>query len=216
MGYTPWDGNTKVPSLSQWYNDIIPHFLCCRWQEETSSGCETFRLERRPTQNCEGYQSPGVASIDSYNSITTFDNVNYTFNGEGDYVLVQSSTEDRFEVQGRFQQVQDFYTGVTQLTSVTARGNSNTVIEIRRRPEVARWRYRLDVFADARRVYFDKASLKSQNFPGVTVYTPSYNYDQSEVIVMFDSGAGVEVSESNGYLTTRVYLPATFMVLILK
>lgn len=47
------------------------------------------------------------------------------------------------------------------------------------------------------------------------MYTPTYIFNQSEVIVMFDSGAGVEVVENNGYLTARVYLPWSFIVIIL-
>lgn len=83
---------------------------------------------------------------------------------------------------------------------------------MRLRPEYAQWRYRLDVLADGKRVYFDRRSLKFQHFPGVVVYTPTYVLDQSEVIIMFDTGAGVEVVEKQGYMTARVYLPWTYMV----
>ena len=44
------------------------------------------------------------------------------------------------------------------------------------------------------------------------MYTPTYILNQSEVIMMFDSGAGVEVVENRGFLTGRVYLPWTFIV----
>lgn len=44
------------------------------------------------------------------------------------------------------------------------------------------------------------------------MYTPSHVLNQSEVIMMFQSGAGVEVIENKGYMTTRVYLPWTFIV----
>ena len=50
---------------------------------------------------------------------------------------------------------------------------------------------------------------------GVTVYTPSKVLNQSHVIMMFQSGAGVEVIENKGYMATRVYLPWTFIVSIL-
>jgi sushi domain-containing protein 2 len=80
------------------------------------------------------------------------------------------------------------------------------------RPPQAQWRYRMDVFADGRRVYFDRSSLKIQHFPGVTVYTPTYILNQSEVIIMFQSGAGVEIVENQGYMTARAYLPWSFVV----
>jgi len=37
---------------------------------------------------------------------------------------------------------------------------------VRVRPRHAQWRYRLDVFAGGRRVYFDRQSLRVQRFPG--------------------------------------------------
>jgi hypothetical protein len=80
------------------------------------------------------------------------------------------------------------------------------------RPNHAQWRYRLDVFADNKRVYFDRNSLKFQHFAGVVVYTPTYILNQSEVIIMFDTGAGVEVVENQGFMTARVYLPWSYMV----
>jgi len=49
---------------------------------------------------------------------------------------------------------------------------------------------------------------------GVTVYMPTYILNQSEIIMMFESGAGVEVVENEGFMTARVYLPWTFMVCI--
>jgi hypothetical protein len=47
---------------------------------------------------------------------------------------------------------------------------------------------------------------------GVTVYTPTNIQNQSHVIAMFESGAGVEVIENKGHMTVRVYLPMTFLV----
>jgi hypothetical protein len=49
---------------------------------------------------------------------------------------------------------------------------------------------------------------------GVTVYMPTYILNQSEIIMMFESGAGVEVVENEGFMTTRVYLPWSYMVSI--
>ncbi|KAJ8947709.1 hypothetical protein NQ318_001548 [Aromia moschata] len=215
LGLMPYNEATKVPSLSQWFNDVVPKYLCCLWQEEQAVGCETLRFERRPSQDCVAYQAPGVAGIYGDLHIVTFDDVEYTFNGKGEFVLVKSKTQtDNLEVQGRFEQMDPNAYGevrATQLTSVVGRGNSSTIVEVRRRPLDARWRYRLDVIANGRRVYFDRPSLKFQHFPGVTVYTPTYILNQSEVIIMFDNGAGLEVLDNQGYMTARVYLPWTFI-----
>lgn len=46
----------------------------------------------------------------------------------------------------------------------------------------------------------------------MTVYTPSYVLNQSEVVIMFESGVGVEVLENKGSMSARVYLPWKFIV----
>lgn len=93
-----------------------------------------------------------------------------------------------------------------------AQENTSLVVEVRLRPPYAQWRYRLDVIVDQRYVYFDTFSRHVQNFKGVTVYTPTSVLNQSSVVIMFQSGAGVEVVENNRHMTARVYLPISFMV----
>ncbi|KAG7203627.1 hypothetical protein KM043_013662 [Ampulex compressa] len=215
LGYYPWNEANKVPTLSYWYHDVIPMYVCCLWQEEHAVGCETFRYERRPSQDCVAYQSPAVATVFGDPHFVTFDGVEYTFNGKGEFVLLRvNNQKDKLDVQGRFEQLSNNFYGevrATQMTSVVARGNNSATIEVRLRPKHAQWRYRLDVFADNKRVYFDRPSLKFQHFTGVVVYTPTYILNQSEVIIMFDTGAGVEVIENEGYMSARVYLPWTYL-----
>lgn len=216
IGQMPWNEANKVPTLSTWFNDVRPYYSCCYWQDEQAVGCETFRFERRPSQDCVSYQAPAVGAAFGDPHFMTFDNLQYTFNGMGEFVLVRvNDGRQRLDVQGRFEQVHRNVHGpvmATQLTSIAARGNESTIIEVRVRPRHAQWRYRLDVFADGRRIYFDRPSLKFQSFFGVTVYTPTYILNQSEVVIMFSSGAGVEVVENAGHLTARVYLPWTYIV----
>ena len=138
------------------------------WQSESSQGCEILRHERRPTQDCVNYESPGIAGVYGNLHIVTFDDLEYTFTGKGEFVLVRSS---RFEVQGRFEQVLTGLGAVrtTELTSVVARENSTMVVEVRRRPKEARWRYHLDVLFNGRRVYFDRNPTKVKHLPGLWV-----------------------------------------------
>lgn len=216
IGQMPWNEANKVPTLSTWYNDIVPYYACCLWSGEQSVGCETYRFERRPSQDCVSYQPPAVAAIFGDPHVVTFDNLEYTFNGMGEFVLVRvRNSGQQLDVQGRFEEVRRNIHGrvmATQLTSVAARGNETTIVEVRLRPRDAQWRYRLDVIVAGRRVYFDRPSLKFQHFQGVTVYTPTYILNQSEVVIMFDSGAGVEVVENAGHMTARVFLPWSFIV----
>ncbi|KAL1114994.1 hypothetical protein AAG570_007817, partial [Ranatra chinensis] len=213
LGLLPWNEANKVPTLSQWYHDMSSFYHCCLWQEEQAVGCETYRFERRPSQDCVAYQAPYVATVFGDPHIITFDDLEYTFNGKGEYVLVHTSTSThKLDIQARFEQLPiNIYGEVaaTQLTSIAARDNSSNTIEVRLRPKYAQWRYRLDVLSNGKRVYFDRSSLRVQHFPGVTVYQPSYVLNQSEIIIMFQSGVGVEVVENKGYMAARVYLPWT-------
>lgn len=172
LGYLQFHDVNQVPSLSNWYYDLVPKFFCCLWQGGRSDGCDVLRTERRPTEDCVSYQGPEVAGVFGDPHIITFDDAMYTFNGKGEFVLVRSNTQNnRLDVQARFEQMPTNAYGevrATQLTSVVARGNLSTVIEVRLRPPDAQWRYRLDVFADQRRIYFDRPSKKFQNFPGIT------------------------------------------------
>ncbi|XP_046394152.1 protein mesh-like [Ischnura elegans] len=211
LGLLPWNEAGKVPTLSQWYNDKIPFHLCCLWQGRDSEGCKTYLTERRPTQNCSGYAPPAIALVFGDPHFITFDGAEYTFNGKGEFVLLRANTnKNKLDIQGRFEQPQKTMYGevrATQLTSIVARENMSAVIEVRVRPPVAQWRYQLDVLADGKKIYFDRPSLKVQHFEGVTVYTPTNILNQSQVIIMFQSGAGVEVLENNGYMAARIYLP---------
>lgn len=117
----------------------------------------------------------------------TFDDLEYTFNGKGEFVLVHVESEKfKFDVQGRFEQLPDNIYGpvkATTLTSVVSRDNTSTVIEVRLRPRVAQWRYRMDVFADGKRVYFDRPALKVQHFHGKLWIFYYYN-NRSKAIIL--------------------------------
>lgn len=214
LGKTPFDEANKVPSLSHWYHDVVPFYTCCKWQGEQSPGCVTYRFERRASQDCVGYQPPTAATVFGDPHIYTFDDLPYTFNGKGEFVLVRvDSVRHKLDVQGRFEQISPNYMKEAKgsmLTAVAARDNVSSVVEVRQRPIDAIWRYHLDVIVDGQRIYFDRYSQKIQQFRECVVYTPSNILNQSHVVIMFASGAGVEVMENKGFLGTRIYLPLSF------
>jgi len=215
LGVLPWNEANKIPSLSHYLQDVSPFYPCCMWQGEQSSGCQTYRFERRASQDCVGYQPPGGATVFGDPHVYTFDHNPYTFNGMGEYVLVRAnSAKVKLDIQGRFEQVNNSPYGVvnaTMLSAVAAKDNTSATVEVRMRQPYAQWRYKLDVIVDGRYIYFDRYPQKIQHFPGVTVYTPSNILNQSHVVVMFQSGAGVEVLENKHYMAARVFLPWEFI-----
>lgn len=65
LGVLPWNEANKIPSLSHWLQDISPFYPCCMWQDEQSGGCQTYRFERRASQDCVGYLPPGGGQSDA-------------------------------------------------------------------------------------------------------------------------------------------------------
>ncbi|PIO57372.1 hypothetical protein TELCIR_21221 [Teladorsagia circumcincta] len=45
---------------------------------------------------------------------------------------------------------------------------------------------------------------------GVTIRSPERNHNQSEIHVMFDSGAGIRIAEAHGVLSVMTLLPPDF------
>ena len=121
LGSYPYQQANKVPTLSHWYNDVVPMYSCCLWQEEQSIGCETFRFEMRPSQDCVAYQPPRIGTVFGDPHIITFDETSYTFNGKGEFVLVRVEDEE-LNIQGRFEQMPSHPTygdvRATRLTSI--------------------------------------------------------------------------------------------------
>ncbi|KAB7507382.1 Protein mesh [Armadillidium nasatum] len=149
LGKSPYDEANKVPSLSHWLHDTVAFYSCCKWQSEQSPGCTVYRFERRASQDCVGYQPPSAATTFGDPHMYTFDDLQYTFNGLGEFVLVRTdSIRHVLDVQGRFERIPENYMGNSKgsmLTAVAARDNVSSIVEIRKRPHDAIWRYHLDV-----------------------------------------------------------------------
>uniref|UniRef100_A0A336M8F3 CSON013620 protein n=2 Tax=Culicoides sonorensis TaxID=179676 RepID=A0A336M8F3_CULSO len=209
-----FNDHSHVPSLSQYIHDIIPFYTCCAWQTENSDSCELFRYQMRLSQDCVGYQPPSIASVFGDPHFITLDGLEYSFNGIGEFVLLKSTdSRDKFEIQGRFEQMPRNSYGeikASHLSSIALKGNSSNVIEIRMRSRES-VRYRLDVFLDGKRIFFDKFSMKQQFYGGITVYTPLEVLNQSTVVVMMESGIGLEIKENIGLMSVQVYVPWNFI-----
>lgn len=96
--------------------------------------CDLIYQSCTGSQDCVGYQPPGGATVFGDPHVYTFDNMQYTFNGKGEFVLVRAdSPRVKLDVQGRFEQVQDSPYGevlATTLTAVAAKDNVSSTVEV--------------------------------------------------------------------------------------
>lgn len=218
FGKHPFKQRMMIPALSYWLHDVSPYFFCCKWAdgEDDAETCDMYKYWRT-SQDCSLYQPPMVASVFGDPHFLTFDGVNYTFNGKGEFVLTRVNHRvHKLDVQGRFEQPDPkfhWYPKIngTRLMAVAARDNISSIVEFRVRPAPARWQYHMYILVDNEYVYFWDNSLRVQFFKGVTLFQPANVYNMSHIVAMFDSGAGVEVMVENGYMSTHVYLPLTFI-----
>ncbi|KHJ42436.1 AMOP domain protein [Trichuris suis] len=209
----PWGGYVYkkplyVPTWSNFYNDLLPYDLCCRW----AGHCE-FYYWRRPTSGCQNYE-PAVTGIAyGHGHFITFDGTKYTFNGRGHFVLVLLDTPNyKFTVQIRTEQPpRTLYStdvAATVITGVSVQDQDSSVVQVFSRKQFRRWRYRTDILVDGKRYFFDMD--RRRFFKHVLVYVPHLVMNQSEVYIQFNSGTGVKVVEKRGILQVTVALPPNY------
>ncbi|XP_072048712.1 sushi domain-containing protein 2-like [Amphiura filiformis] len=97
-GAEPYQTIDTVPGLSHWKHDVITFYYCCIWGND----CKTY-LTLRPTADCKEYDPPRSSATFGDPHFVTFDNLQYTFNGKGEFTLVEVPSYN-FELQGRTEQ----------------------------------------------------------------------------------------------------------------
>ncbi|XP_064151120.1 mucin-4 [Loxodonta africana] len=115
--YGPWGEfreGWRVQQPWQFVQELEPQNWCCRWNDKPFF-CTLYH-QRQPRVSCAGYRPPRLAWMFGDPHITTLDGANYTFNGLGDFLLVQAQDgNSSFLLQGRTAQ-----TGTAQATNFIA------------------------------------------------------------------------------------------------
>ncbi|XP_060077303.1 sushi domain-containing protein 2-like [Ylistrum balloti] len=120
-----------VPYFSFFEDDLLSSLHCCQYSDSTDM-CQLFK-KKRPPVTYEGYEPPKAAQAAGDPHLTTLDGKNYTFNGLGDFILVEDISNG-VVVEVRSVQAQDMkgnYQNASIFSGVamTTRGVSD-VIEV--------------------------------------------------------------------------------------
>ncbi|XP_066116109.1 sushi domain-containing protein 2 [Saccopteryx bilineata] len=197
-GAPPFRTPPRVPGLSHWLYDVISFYHCCLWAPE----CPRY-MHRRPSSDCRNYRPPRLASAFGDPHFVTFDGANFTFNGRGEYVLLESVLTN-LRVQARAQPsetpegVQGRGTG---LTAVAVQEDDSDVVEVR----LASGTGALQVLLNQEVLSFDEQTWMDLKGMFLSVATGN------NVSIMLSSGAGLEVSAQGSFLSVAVLLPEKFL-----
>ncbi|XP_037387654.1 sushi domain-containing protein 2 isoform X2 [Pygocentrus nattereri] len=151
---------------------------------------------------CTVYEPYRAASVLGDPHFITFDGATYTFNGKGEYVLLQSAAWS-LSVQGRTGPMKSENGSVimaTRLSSVAMKEMDSDVIEVRLTDRLDH----LQVLMNQEELSFSEQSW--MDLKGVFVFSAV----PQNVTVMFPSGAGVEVRGRGGVMALTVLLPLEF------
>eukprot|EP00058_Branchiostoma_floridae_P018259 XP_002603748.1 hypothetical protein BRAFLDRAFT_97609 [Branchiostoma floridae] len=195
FGAPPYRVPPRVPSYSHWIHDVTTFYYCCLW----SDNCDVY-FELRPTDDCTRYVPPKAGAVFGDPHVITLDGRSYTFNGLGEYTLLQAD-DIGLRIQVRTAQVsnaQGELVHATACSSFAMREGASDTVEVRlpraRDTEVPQ------VLVNGEVVRFDTPVITLSG-----VYVASVV--PSNVTVHFQSGVGVEVRSEGGLLTALVLVP---------
>ena len=175
--------------LGHFVHDVATWFGCCKM----SSHCDKY-YEYRPSYECsnDGCR-PSQGNGDPH--ITTFDLFQYTFNGNGEFVMVEDALNNEFEVQARMEQ---FGTNDATVFTAFAIRHLSTVVQI----QISNSKYKNDVLVDGISIEQDIASepsLATQNFHSLMVRADAD--DWSRVSVFLTSGLSFRITTSDSVMS---------------
>lgn len=192
-------GNLVVPWFSYLEEDVVPYLQCCEHALNTTL-CDLF-THKRPPVSCQGYSPPTAAQAAGDPHIVTLDGVNYTFNGVGDFILLQDIT-GRVKVHvhaSRAVDIDDQLGNATVFTAVAMQvENETNLVEIKKGNSES------IAVVLVNKVEVDLTSTQEE-LRGMTIYRNETNNGTIEFTVVMDTaGVSVLVSATNELLNIMV------------
>ncbi|XP_038671359.1 mucin-4-like [Scyliorhinus canicula] len=167
--------------------EVEPYHDCCR-DSGDDYYCDLYRT-KRPLDFCFGYIPPQIGFVFGDPHVVTLDNVKYTFNGLGEFILLNIMDDDdvlTFSLQGRTLRAGENRTSqATSFVALAAQGPSGTKVQ---------WTLNDDddeisVMVNGRTVEVTENSTYTNQ---VTLQKTSNN----ETVATFTSGTSITVSET--------------------
>ncbi|XP_056012711.1 sushi domain-containing protein 2-like [Ostrea edulis] len=188
-----------VPFFSYFQNHLVPFVQCCHFSCNNSM-CQRF-LELRPPTSCQAYTPPTPAQAAGDPHLTTLDRKDYTFNGIGDFVLLQD-VNSSMVVQVRAIQTRDT-NGILQnasvFSAVAMKTKSSDKIEIYKTSEGT-----ADILVNNETVDLVEAT---SNFNDVNLERSESDDSVLNVLVVFESeDLSVSLDVSKDYLNVLVMI----------
>ncbi|XP_058949574.2 mucin-like protein isoform X2 [Pocillopora verrucosa] len=123
------DWFNQVEEMEEMYTDRQAYQFCC----VDTNMCEHFYFYR-PSDHCSLYRPPLRRWFWGDPHIKTLDDRSYTFNGLGEFVMVDAN-EGQFQLQARTKRAQGNNTKATIFSAGAAKEENTSTIEIRVKPK---------------------------------------------------------------------------------
>ncbi|XP_072038790.1 uncharacterized protein [Amphiura filiformis] len=193
-GISPYGTYGTVPYLSHFLHDIEPFLQCCSY---STSNCYWYKCYR-PSHECTDYDEPDVATGIGDPHMMMLDGTAYTFNGKGEYLMLQTDLDEQFVLQARTNTLPNSDLPVTVFVAAAAQYYDSDIIHV----EISLVRV-LDVWVkeqgqEWRLLDFQSSTWYTLN--GVSI--SGNNIEEDGVLVLFHRGVALELKATSG--TNRV------------
>ncbi|KAL9985251.1 hypothetical protein ACROYT_G007629 [Oculina patagonica] len=186
-----------VPVFSHFFHDLVPYLDCCL----LSDNCAKY-FEKRPSDDGSNYEPPRPATGFGDPHMITLDGVEYTFNGYGEYQILNVAGPD-FKLQGRMQPLindDGSNTPATIYKAFAMKENDSDVVQVH-----INGRNEVEVLVNGDLMEFDEDLM--MDFNGVIVL--KYN-NTSKFSAIFYSGISVTIEKVEDILQMMLLVPPMF------
>ncbi|XP_041070867.1 uncharacterized protein LOC121292663 isoform X2 [Carcharodon carcharias] len=201
-----WTSTQSASSAQNKKSDLDPYTWCCE-NVDNPSFCEYYR-NKRPSINCNNYRPPTRAMMVGDPHFTTLDGLPYTFNGLGDFVLLnvnESNGNTIFKLHGRTVQ-----TGVALATNFMAFAAQHILTKTTTVQMILKNNDSIDVLLNNETVQFVPSTEDNKEIFRTGTFYMEKNGNAS-VIVSFGSGISLIVNAQYGMLFAITNLPEDYL-----